>query len=258
MATRFIELEHRGHTAVVTINNPPVNALHPDVSDEILDAADQLEQDPNVRTMVLTGRGRCFVAGGDIKYFTTLTADTAREMALRVQTMQEKLQHLRVPVIVAVNGHALGGGCELMMAGDIAIAEQQATIGVTEVRLGLIPGAGGTRMITQRVPLGIAKRLLFTGERISADEALAVGLVDQVVGTGEALGAALDLASRINSAGPLAVAAAKRSANFGLWHSLDEGHKREADIFSALFDTEDHRIGIEAFLARALPDFVAR
>lgn len=258
MPNEFTHTERRGHTLVVTIDNPPVNALHPDVSDEIMAEARTAEMDGGIRTLVLTGTGRCFVAGGDIKYFTGLTRNSAEEMALRVQAMQEVLQHLRVPVIVAVNGHALGGGCELMMAGDIAIAEEQATIGVTEVRLGLIPGAGGTRMISQRLPLGTAKRLLFTGDRLTAAEARALGLVDDVVPTGEALQASLALASRINSAAPLAVAAAKKSANFGLWHSLDEGHRREAKIFAGLFETEDHRIGIEAFLNRAEPEFLAR
>lgn len=255
MSYKFVHVSREGHTAVVRIDNPPVNALHPDVSDEILTAARAAERDREVRSLILTGTGRCFVAGGDIKYFTTLDRKSAEAMALQVQAMQEALFNLRVPVIVALNGHALGGGCELMMACDIAIAEEQATIGLTEVRLGLIPGAGGTRMITQLVPPGTAKRLLFTGDRIPATEAKAIGLVDQVVPTGESLSAALDLAARINSAGPVAVAAAKRSANFGLWHSLDDGHRREAAIFSALFDTEDHKEGISAFLERRTPKF---
>jgi enoyl-CoA hydratase/carnithine racemase len=252
---RFIHTSREDHTAVIRIDNPPVNALHPDVSDEILHAARAAERDAEVRSLVLTGTGRCFVAGGDIKFFTTLDRRSAEAMALQVQGMQEALFSLRVPVIVAVNGHALGGGCELMMACDIAIAEEQASIGVTEVRLGLIPGAGGTRMLTQRVSPGTAKRLLFTGDRIPAAEAKEIGLVDQVVPTGNGLRAALELAARINRAGPVAVAAAKRSANEGLWHSLDEGHRREAAIFSALFDSEDHKEGIAAFLERRAPKF---
>jgi enoyl-CoA hydratase len=255
LSYRYIDARREGHTAIVRIDNPPVNALHPDVADEILDAARAAEKDREVRSLVLTGTGRCFVAGGDIKFFTTIDSAGAEAMALRVQRMQEALFSLRVPVVAAINGHALGGGCELMMACDIAIAEEQATIGLTEVRLGLIPGAGGTRMLARLVPLGTAKRLLFTGDRIQAQEAKVIGLVDQVVPPGQALVAALELTARINRAGPVAVAAAKRSANFGLSHSMDDGHRREAAIFSALFESQDHKEGIAAFLERRTPNF---
>lgn len=255
MTYKFIHVSREGHTAIIRIDNPPVNALHPDVSDEILHAARAAESDSDVRTLILTGTGRCFVAGGDIKFFTTLNRQSAADMALQVQGMQEALFNLRVPVIVALNGHALGGGCELMMACDIVIAEKSVTIGLTEVKLGLIPGAGGTRMMSQLVPLGTAKRLLFTGDRIPGQEAKDIGLVDQVVPDGQSMAAALVLALRINKAGPVAVAAAKRSMNFGLSHSLDEGHRREVEIFSALFESEDHKEGIAAFLERRESNF---
>ena len=253
-----VRVERNGHTLVVTIDNPPVNALHPDVADEILAAAMIAEEDREVRSMILTGEGRCFVAGGDIKYFLTLTKETAAKMALTVQQMQEVLHYLRVPVIMALNGHALGGGLELMLAGDIALAEEQALLGLVEVKLGLIPGAGGTRMLVRMIPRGTAKRLLFTGQRISAAEAHRLGLIDQVVPTGKALEAALELAEEINAAGPCAVQAAKKSAIFGFDHSMDEAHKREVDIFCQLFDTEDHREGIDAFFDKRTPDFKGR
>lgn len=251
----FVTTEMVGHTAVVTIDNPPVNALHPDVADQIRDAALAVAADKMCRSLLLTGQGRCFVAGGDINYFTTIDRRGAERMALRVQRMQKELFDLRVPVIACLNGHALGGGCELMLACDIVIGETQATIGVTEVTLGLIPGAGGTQMLAQSLPPGTAKRLLFTGDRLSAEEAHRLGLIDQVVETGTSRAAGLALTERINSAGPFAVEAAKRSANFGLRHSLDPGHRREAAIFAALFETEDHREGIEAFLNRRKPNY---
>jgi enoyl-CoA hydratase len=250
MMPKYVRKDRDGHTVVATIDNPPVNALHPDVSDEILAIIHEIEDDPTVRSFILTGIGRCFVAGGDIKFFTTLNRHTAAKMALQVQAMQEALFRLRVPVIAALNGHALGGGLELMMACDIAIAEEQAKIGLTEVRLGLIPGAGGTRMLARLVAPGTAKRLLFTGEHMTAAYAAQIGLVDQVVPAGGALQAAKELAIRINAMGPLAVAAAKKSANFGADHSLDEGHRREVDLFADLFDSDDHREGINAFLER--------
>lgn len=255
MKQSLVETERDGDTVIVRINNPPVNALHPDVSDEILAAARGVEKDKTVRSVVLTGTGRCFVAGGDINFFTTLDKDAAAKMALQVQEMQEALYRLRVPVIAALNGHALGGGLELMMACDIAIAEEQALIGLTEVALGLIPGAGGTRMLSKLVAPGTAKRLLFTGEKMSAAYAAQIGLVDEVVPTGQALSAALALAKKINSMGPLAVAAAKKSMIFGADHSLDEGHRREVDLFAALFDSEDHKEGISAFLEKRPANF---
>jgi len=258
MAYEFVKFERVGATGVVTIDNPPVNALHPDVAAEIERAAEEIEADLSLRSMVLTGTGRCFVAGGDIRYFTEIDSAGAAAMALRVQRMQKRLFDLRVPVIAAVNGHALGGGLELLLACDIAVAEEQAKIGVTEVRLGLIPGAGGTQMLFSSLPSGTAKRLLFTGDRLEAAEAHELGLVDQVCPAGESLKAALAIAERINSAGPLAVEAAKRSANHQLRHSLDAGHQREVEIFSALFETADHREGITAFLEGREPSYERR
>jgi enoyl-CoA hydratase len=255
---QFIRVADHEHTKIITINNPPVNALHPDVADEIRFCINEIDDNKNVRSVVVTGEGKCFVAGGDIRYFVGLTAKGAEDMALIVQKMQRGLQTCRVPVIAAVNGHALGGGCELMMSCDIAIADERAQIGITEVRLGLIPGAGGTRMLTSYLPLGTAKRLLFTGDRLTAEEARALGLVDKVVPPGAALTEALSLASRINSVGPLAVEAAKRSVNFGLQKSYDEGHQHEAAIFSRLFETDDHREGIAAFLERRPARFQGR
>lgn len=255
MTKEFVELEKHGHTAVVIIDNPPVNALHPDVADAIAEVAREVQNDRQYRSMVLTGRGKCFVAGGDIKYFTSLDRAGAARMALRVQAMQESLFTHRVPVIAALNGHALGGGCELMLACDFAIAEEDVKIGVTEVRLGLIPGAGGTQMLFTQLPAGTAKRLLFTGDRISATEAQRIGLIDSLCPPDKAVEVALEIAERINTAGPLAVQAAKRSANYQLRHSLDHGHRREVEIFAALFETADHREGIEAFLAGRTPDY---
>lgn len=256
--TEYVTIERVGDTAVVTIDNPPVNALHPDVAAAIATAAAAVEKDTTYRTMILTGKGRCFVAGGDIKYFTSIDRRGAADMALRVQAMQERLFSLRVPVVAVINGHALGGGCELMLSCDFAIASSTATIGMTEVSLGLIPGAGGTQMLFTALPSGTAKRLLFTGDRLTAAEAHELGLVDAVHPPEDLLDEALAVCARINRAGPLAVEAAKRSANHRLRHSLDEGHRREVDIFSALFETDDHREGISAFLDGRTPEYRRR
>jgi enoyl-CoA hydratase len=240
---------------IVTIDNKPVNALHPNVSDEILAAVDAAARDESVRSVVLTGTGKHFVAGGDITYFQTLTPRTAELYALRIQQMQTALQTMGAPVIAAVNGTALGGGCELMMACDIRIAEEQALIGQPEVGLGIIPGAGGTQMLPRLIPLGIAKRLLFTGERIGAREALRIGLVDDVVETGGALAAAVRLAEKINANAPRAVTAAKRAVTLGVQMSLADGLRLEASLFGALFETTDVKEGVAAFLEKRKADF---
>jgi enoyl-CoA hydratase len=240
---------------IVTIDSKPVNALHPDVSDEILAAVEAAARDESVRSVVLTGTGKHFVAGGDIAYFQTLTPRTAELYALRIQQMQIALQTMGAPVIAAVNGTALGGGCELMMACDIRLAEEQALIGQPEVGLGIIPGAGGTQMLPRLVPHGIARRLLFTGERISAREALRIGLVDEVVETGGVLVAALRLAEKINANAPRAVAAAKRAVTLGLQMSLADGLRLEASLFGALFETADVKEGVAAFLEKRKADF---
>ncbi len=258
MSFRFITTARRAATVVVTIDNKPVNALHPDVSDEILAAVEGAARNEEIRTLILTGTGKHFVAGGDIAFFQTLTSRTAELYALRIQQMQGALQTIPIPVIAAVNGTALGGGCELMMACDIRIAEAQALIGQPEVSLGIIPGAGGTQMLPRLVPQGVAKRMLFTGERITARDAQGIGLVDEVVDTGRALEAALSLAEKINANAPRAVAAAKRASTMGLQMSLADGLKLEAALFGALFETADVQEGVRAFLGKRKPDFQGR
>lgn len=258
MSFRFITTARRAATLVVTIDNKPVNALHPDVSDEILAAVEGAARNEEIRTLILTGTGKHFVAGGDIAFFQTLTSRTAELYALRIQQMQGALQTIPIPVIAAVNGTALGGGCELMMACDIRIAEAQALIGQPEVSLGIIPGAGGTQMLPRLVPQGVAKRMLFTGERITARDAQGIGLVDEVVDTGRALEAALSLAEKINANAPRAVAAAKRASTMGLQMSLADGLKLEAALFGALFETADVQEGVRAFLGKRKPDFQGR
>ncbi len=253
-----IELECRGCAAVITIDNPPVNALHPSVSDQILCALAEVSAMARIRGIVLTGRGRNFVAGGDIEFFPTLDRDSARRYALGIQAMQAELGSIDLPVIAAVNGYALGGGCELMMACDIRVAEASASFGQPEVRLGLIPGAGGTQNLPRLVPIGQAKRMLFTGCRIGAEQALAIGLVDQVVPDGQAVDAALAIVEEIGACAPLAVAQAKRAVNLGLSMSVADGHRLEAALFGDLFATEDLREGVQAFLQKRKPAFKAR
>jgi enoyl-CoA hydratase len=241
---------HGAHVGVITIDNPPVNALHPDVGRAIAEHVATAGNDPELRALVLTGAGRHFMAGGDIAYMRSLDRYRAERYVLGIQEMQDALGLLPQPVIAAINGTALGGGCELAMACDIRIADERAVLGQPEVCLGLIPGAGGTQNLPRLVPHGRAKLLLFTGDRIPAAEALAIGLVDQVVPAGTALTAAVAVAERIAANAPAAVAAAKRAVNLGLQAGLVDGHRIEASLFGPLVETADFGEGTSAFFEK--------
>jgi enoyl-CoA hydratase/carnithine racemase len=248
-----VRLERDRHVVVLTIDNPPVNALHPDVA-RALEARFE-EIDTDVRAVVLTGAGRHFMGGGDIAYFRTLTAASAEPYVLGIQRMQDAIGLLPQPVIAAVNGAALGGGCELAMACDIRVADEQAVFAQPEVRLGIIPGAGGTQRLPRLVGAGRAKRLLFTGERLTAALALEWGLVDEVVPAGTSVEQARALGAAIAANAPLAVAAAKRAVNLGLQLGLREAHLLEASLFAPLVETADFREGVDAFFEKRSPRF---
>jgi enoyl-CoA hydratase/carnithine racemase len=253
-----VTLERRDTTAIITIDNPPVNALHPDVAAAIAEQVAVVAAARELRALVLTGAGKHFMAGGDIEFFKTLNRSRAERYVLGVQRMQDDLATLPQPVIAALNGSALGGGCELAMACDIRIADERAVFGQPEVSLGLIPGAGGTQALPRLVGLGHAKRLLFTGERITAAAALGLGLVDEVVPAGTALESALKLASAIAANAPLAVTAVKRAVALGMQMSLLDANRVEAALFASLAETEDLAEGVRAFFERRPPVFEAR
>jgi enoyl-CoA hydratase len=252
-----VRLEQRGRTAIITIDNPPVNALHPTLAAAIAERVATVGADRELRALVLTGAGRHFMAGGDIEFFKTLDRSSAERYVLGVQRMQDDLATLPQPVIAALNGTTLGGGCELAMACDVRIAEEQVKLGQPEVSLGLIPGAGGTQALPRLVPIGLAKRLLFTGERIDAAEALRIGLVDEVVATGSGLERAVALAEQIGRNAPLAVTAAKRAVNLGTQMSLLDANRVEATLFSSLAETGDLEEGVRAFFEKRAPLFEA-
>jgi enoyl-CoA hydratase len=248
-----------GDVRVVTISNPPVNAFHPDVAEALLAAMDGIAaSELPARAVILTGEGRYFMAGGDIRHFQTLNAISAERYARRIQIIQEAITNFPCPVIAAVNGAALGGGCELMMACDIRIAADDALFGQPEVALGIIPGAGGTQNLARLVPIGVAKRLLFTGDRIPAAEALRIGLVDEIVPAGELLPHARALAGRIAANAPLAVRAAKQAVNLGVELGLAEALQLEARLFASLFHSTDVAEGVAAFLEKRKPQFKGR
>jgi enoyl-CoA hydratase len=250
-----VRLEIEGQVATLTIDNPPVNALHPDVARWLEDRLEKIGGDPEIRAVVLTGAGRHFMGGGDIAYFRTLTRASAERYVLGIQRMQDAIGLLPQPVVAAINGAALGGGCELAMACDIRIAEAQAIFGQPEVGLGIIPGAGGTQHLPRLVGPGRAKQLLFTGERVSAAVALEWGLVEEVVPQGTSVERARELCTAIAANAPLAVAAAKRAVNLGLQMGIRDAHALEASLFVPLIETSDFNEGVTAFFEKRPPKF---
>lgn len=253
-----IRLERHEHVAVITIDNPPVNALHPAVADAIAARIREIEELPDIRAVVLTGAGRHFMAGGDIEFFKTLDRTRAERYVLGVQRMQDSLALLPQPVIAALNGSTLGGGCELAMACDIRIAEEHVKLAQPEVKLGLIPGAGGTQALPRLVSQGVAKRMLFTGEYISAAEGLRIGLIDELVPTGTGLARAIELGHAISANAPLAVTAVKRAINLGLQMSLLDANRVEATLFASLAETKDLAEGVSAFFEKRSPFFTGK
>jgi len=250
-----VRLDRDAHVVTLTVDSPPVNALHPDVASALEAHIAEIAVDAGVRAVVLTGAGRHFMAGGDIAYFRTLTGANAEAYVLGIQRMQAAIGLMPQPVIAAVNGTALGGGCELAMACDIRVADEHAVFGQPEVQLGIIPGAGGTQNLPRLVGPGRAKRMLFTGERVPAAVALDWGLVDEVVAAGGSVERAQAIAATIAANAPLAVAAAKRAVNRGLQMTVEDGHLLEASLFTTLVGTSDFTEGVDAFFAKRPPKF---
>lgn len=254
-------VERSGAVAVVTLNRPEVlNALNLQMLRELSDTVAAFDADDTLRAVILTGAGgKAFAAGADIAELNALgNARAGEEQARRGQALTTSLERLRVPVIAAVNGFALGGGCELAMACDIRVASSSARFGQPEVSLGILPGYGGTQRATRLVGEGWAMYLCLTGEMIDAQEALRIGLVQKVTAPDELLGEAQRIAALIAAKGPLAVAAAKRAIVDGASLSLADGLALEALRFGAAVATDDFREGSQAFLDKRKPSFSGR
>jgi enoyl-CoA hydratase len=241
---------------IVTFNRPAVlNALRVDLLKEFSQALAELDNDGRVRAIVVTGAGeKAFAAGADIGELNALaSAGSGAAQARSGQALTRQIERLSKPVLMAVNGFALGGGCEIAMAGDILIASENAKFGQPEVNLGLIPGYGGTARTTRRAGKGMAMYLCLTGEIIDAREALRIGLVQKVVPAPELMNEARRIATTIASKAPLAIAACKRTINNGAHLSIDDALELEALEFGTLVDTEDIREGTGAFLEKRKP-----
>ncbi len=261
MTYENILVERQENYALITLNRPKVlNALNQALLAELSAAIDELAADADVRAIVLTGAGnRAFAAGADIGEFNQLpSASVAAEFALRGQALLNKIERLPKPVIAALNGFALGGGCELALACDIRLAADTARLGQPEINLGIIPGYGGTQRLVRLVGKGVAKLLCLSGDPVTAAEAMRIGLVDRVVPAAELMTEARALAAKLASKAPVAVAAIKQAINIGSEGTLADGLAFEAAQFGLAFDTEDRVEGVNAFLEKRPPTWQGR
>jgi len=249
-----------GPVATVTVNRPAaLNALDAATLDALLGAFTALAATPAVRCVILTGAGeKAFVAGADIKAMAAMSAAQAGALAALAHRLGEVMAGMAAPVIAAVNGFALGGGCELALCCDFIYASRAAKLGLPEVGLGVIPGLGGTQLLPRRIGLSRAAELLFTGAVIDADEALRTGLANAVLEPSALLPRAREVANVIASRAPLAVAAAKRAAREGAELPLRAALELERRLFAGLFGTADQREGMGAFVEKRAPAWSRR
>ncbi len=240
---------------VLTLNRPEVmNAFNFPLLNALAEQIEAIRYDDNVRVVIITGAGeRAFCSGADLKERRSLTPMQVKQYIHTIRDLFSRVENLNKPVIAAVNGIALGGGTELALAADIRIAADNATLGLTETRLAIIPGAGGTQRLPRLVGKGKAKELIFTGRRVGAEEALAMGLVNQVTAPQELLPACQAMADMICEAGPLAVAQAKYAINTGMETDLNTGLGIESNAYWLLIPTEDRLEGLAAFREKRKP-----
>ncbi|HEX2111432.1 MAG TPA: enoyl-CoA hydratase-related protein [Gaiellaceae bacterium] len=255
-----IDVERDAGTAVVTVNRPEaMNAIDLEHAEALRDRLTGLAGDEDARVVVLTGAGdRAFVAGADIKYMQALGVLEARRWAALGQACANLLETMPKPTIAAINGFALGGGCELALACDIRLASRAAKLGQPEINLGAVPGWGGSQRLPRETSLAYAKELIFTGRTVDADEALARGLVNAVCGPDELLPKARELAETLAAKSPLALAYAKEATNLAMGGGDRSSLATEERLFAMLFASEDQKEGMAAFVEKREPRFRGR
>jgi enoyl-CoA hydratase len=252
-----ILVERRGGAGLITLNRPRVlNALSPHLIEEVGNALDGFDADPEVGAAVLTGGPQVFAAGADI---ADMVERTAVEQLLRDQTASwARVSDFTKPLIAAVNGYALGGGCELALMCDLVVAGEGAAFGQPEINLGIIPGAGGTQRWARTAGKQVAMEMVLFGDRIGADRAHQLGVVNRVVPAETTIDVAVELAQRLAAKAPLAVRLGKRAVNRALEMPLAQGLETERDAFYMLFASEDQKEGMRAFLEKRKPTFGGR
>jgi enoyl-CoA hydratase len=249
MELKNLVFEKEGNIAVITINRPKaLNALNSETLVELEMVIDSLAKARDIYAVVLTGSGeKAFVAGADISEMKDLSGMEGREFGILGNRVFRKIETLEKPVIAAINGFALGGGCELSMACDIRIASVKAKFGQPEVSLGITPGFGGTQRLPRLVGIGMAKELIYTGKIINAEEAFRIGLVNKVVEIENLMIEAMKMANAIAAQAPIAVNLCKSSINRGMQCDIETALMYESEVFGACFSTEDQKEGITAF-----------
>ncbi|QIX27387.1 enoyl-CoA hydratase/isomerase family protein [Nocardioides sp. JQ2195] len=247
-AREFVNLEVADGVGTIRIDRPKMNALNLQVQEEIRSCAQEATERADVKAVVVYGGERVFAAGADVKEMADMTYTEMVDRSAGLQSAFTAVAKIPKPVVAAVTGFALGGGCELAMCADVRFAADNATLGQPEILLGIIPGAGGTQRLTRLVGPSKAKDIILTGRFVKADEALAIGLVDRVVPADEVYAEAVKWASQFASAATYAVRAAKESIDRGLEVDLETGLEIERVQFAALFATEDRSIGMSSFV----------
>ncbi|RCK71797.1 MAG: Enoyl-CoA hydratase [Ignavibacteriae bacterium] len=253
--TILVEISER--IALITINRPDkLNAVNLEVIAELENVLNELENNSEVGVLILTGAGeKSFVAGSDISALAKFSPEQAKEYSIIGNRVLSKIQNYSKPVIAAINGFALGSGCEIALACHIRLASENAKFGQPEVNLGLIPGHGGTQRLARIVGIGKAFEMILTGINIDASEALKIGLVNKVVPQAELKNSAIELAKTILTKSPVAVGIAIKAINANLEKSLSQGLILEAELFKECFSTEDFQEGTKAFLEKRKPNF---
>jgi enoyl-CoA hydratase len=252
MSSAILVVEKSEHVANLTLNRPEkLNALNAELVEQLIIRLHELDQDASVRAAIMTGAGdKAFAAGADIQAMSTMSVVEAKAFADMGHRLGALIESTHFPVIAAVNGFALGGGCEIALACDFIYASDKAKLGQPEVNLGVTPGFGGTQRLARRVGVARARELCMTGDMVDAETALRIGLVNAVFAAGDLLAKAKETAGKIASKGPLAIQQCKRVLARGLDVPLPIANELEAQAFSALFGSQDQREGMKAFLEK--------
>ena len=246
-----IRYEKNGNIGIATINRPEaLNALNSTVISELEQLISEVEKDAELGAFIITGEGRSFVAGADIGEQSTMDVAAGRKWGQRGSALFRRIEKLEIPTIAAVNGFALGGGCELAMSCDIRVASENAKFGQPEVGLGITPGFSGTQRLPRRVGVAKAKELIFSGKQIGAEEAKRIGLVNEVYAAEELLNKAVEMAKSFTANAPIAVKYSKACIDRGMQMDIDNGIALENELFAMCFATEDQKEGMGAFLEK--------
>ena len=246
-----IRYEKQDNIGIITINRPEaLNALNTAVFNELEPLVGEIERDASLAALIITGEGRSFVAGADIGEQCPMDLEAGRKWARRGSSVFRRIEKLEIPTIAAVNGFALGGGCELALTCDIILASEKAKFGQPEVGLGITPGFSGTQRLPRRVGIGKAKELIFSGKMIKADEAKTIGLVNEVYAPEALMDAALEMARSFTKNAPIAVKYAKACIDRGMQMDLDDGIALENEMFAMCYATADQKEGMTAFLEK--------